>query len=71
MNADEVNKLFVWEGRGTLQDYSSGMICVLAPNLETALVLIKEKMSYAIGNFDPTAYKVITKPEAFCCYGGG
>lgn len=64
-------KLYVWEGPGTLQDWSSGMICVLAPNLDIALKLIKEKMPHAIGNFDPTAYKEITSPEAFCCWGGG
>ena len=29
-------KLFVWEGDGVLQDYSSGMICVLAYDLEEA-----------------------------------
>lgn len=36
-------KLFVWEGRGVLQNYTSGMICVLAHNLEEALRLIEKK----------------------------
>lgn len=64
-------KLFVWQGKGVLQDYTSGLICVLAPDLETALKLIKEKDSIAIGSFDPTNYQEITKPEAFVQWGGG
>lgn len=69
-NKDEM-KLFVWEGDGVLQDYTSGMICVLAHDLEEALKLIKEKCDYCMGAFDPSAYKIVEKPEAFVCYGGG
>ena len=68
---DEKLKLFVWEGEGVLQDWSSGMICVLAHNLDEALKLIKEKQSSCINNFPVTDYKVIEEPEAFICYGGG
>jgi hypothetical protein len=64
-------KLFVWEGQGTLQDYTSGMICVLAHDLEEALNLIKIKEPHALNNFLTLEYKVIETPEAFLCWGGG
>ena len=64
-------KLFVWEGHGVLTDYSDGMICVLANDLEEALKLIREKYNHAMGSFPPDKYKIIEKPEAFICWGGG
>ena len=66
-------KLFVWEGDNVLQDWTSGMICVLAPNLEEALKLIEEKESVAVGtgSFPVNDFKTITEPEAFLCWGGG
>lgn len=64
-------KLFVWEGAGVLQDYSSGMICVLAHDLEEALRLIREKCYDCVGSFPPEGFEVIEKPEAFICWGGG
>lgn len=64
-------KLFVWEGDGVLQDYSSGMICVLAYDLEEALKLIEDKCDYCQNSFDASAYKIIEKPEAFLTWGGG
>lgn len=64
-------KLFVWEGDGVLTDYTSGMICVLAENLEEAVKLIKEKCNHAEGNYPVSCFKVIEKPEAFICWGGG
>jgi hypothetical protein len=63
-------KLFVWEGEGVLQDYSSGMICVLAHNLPEALKLIEDKCSYCTHSFPVNNYKIIEQPEAFVCYGG-
>jgi len=64
-------KLFVWEGEGVLTDYTDGMICVLANNLEEALKLIEKKCNHCMNSFPPTKYKIISKPEAFVCYGGG
>lgn len=64
-------KLFVWEGDGVLTDWSSGMICVLAKDLEQAVKLIKEKVPYAEGNYPVSNFKVIEEPEAFIVWGGG
>jgi hypothetical protein len=64
-------KLFVWEGDGVLTDYTNGMICVLAHDLEEALKLIGLKDPVAMGNFNPNDFKVIATPEAFTCWGGG
>ncbi len=63
-------KMFVWQGPGVLQDYSSGMICALAFDLEQAVKLIREKMGYD-ADYPVDKYKVVEEPEAFCCYGGG
>ncbi len=62
-------KLFVWEGEGVLTDYTNGMICVLAENLEQALRLIEAKCDYCMDSFPINNYKVITKPEAFIIWG--
>ena len=61
-------KLYVWEGPGVLEDYTNGMICVLAHSLEEALDLIAKKYSWY--EFPPEQYKVYTEPEAFAVYGG-
>ncbi len=62
-------KLFVWEG--VLTDYTHGMVCVLAEDLEQAIKLIKEKDDVAAGCMDMSNVKVIEKPEAFVVWGGG
>ena len=62
-------KLFVWEH--TLKDYSYGMVCVLAHDLEEAWDLIREKQAYALDAMDGDEYRVVEKPEAFICWGGG
>ena len=62
-------KMFVWEN--CLTDYTEGMICVLANDLEEALKLIKEKCDYCQSSFDTSNYKIIEKPEAFLVWGGG
>jgi len=64
-------KLFVWEGDGVLTDYTNGMICVLAYDFEHAINLIKKECSSCMNSFPVDKYKVITKPKAFVCYGGG
>ena len=62
-------KLFVWKGSGVLMDYSDGMICVLAHDLEEALKLIRGKCDYCMGSFPPDRYAIIEAPEAFICWG--
>ena len=65
-------KLFVWEGDNVLQDYSPGMVCVLARSLGHAIELLEDKYpAYYLANIPLSKYKVITKPEAFAIYGGG
>ena len=39
-------KLFIWIGDGVLQDWTSGQIVALAPNLEEALKQVDEEMGY-------------------------
>lgn len=68
---EEKLKLYVWDEEGTLRDHSSGMICVLSETLEQALKLIEEKDPHCMRNFDVNKYKIIDKPEAFVCWGGG
>ena len=62
-------KLFVWEG--VLTDWSSGMVCVLAKDLEQAIQLIKEKESTAASSMNMRVVRVIEKPEALVIWGGG
>jgi len=62
-------KLFVWEG--VLTDWSSGMVCVYAKDLEQAIKLIKEKDDTAASSMDMSVVKEITNPEAFIVWGGG
>lgn len=62
-------KLFVWED--VLTDYTSGMICILAHNLEEAKELLLKKYETYYANDFGKPHKVITKPEAFAIYGGG
>ncbi len=64
-------KLFVWEN--VLIDYTSGMICVLAHDLEEAFELArkKEASDYVVSEMGKVKPKIITEPEAFYVYGGG
>ena len=64
-------KLFIWEGEGVLTDYTDGMIAVLAEDHSQALKLIEEKCNYCMSAFPVNGYKIIEKPEAFVCWGGG
>ena len=62
-------KLYVWEG--VLTDYTSGMICILAYDLEQAKeLLLKKYPAYYADDFGHP-HKEITEPEAFAVYGGG
>jgi len=63
-------KLFVWEE--VLCDYTCGMICVLAFDLEQAFDLMREKYDeYYLNDLASVKPKVIEEPEAFAVYGGG
>jgi len=65
-------KLFVWED--VLTDYSSGMVCILAKDLEQAKEVFLKKYpddQYVLNDFFGKPYKVITEPQAFYVYGGG
>lgn len=64
-------KLFIWDGPGVLKDYTSGMIVALAHDLEEALRLIERDDDAALGRFDVLSYRVVEKPGAFTCWGGG
>jgi hypothetical protein len=63
-------KLYVWED--VLRDYSAGMVCILAHDLEEALEVARQKFeSHIIEGFAGHPYQVITEPDAFYVYGGG
>ena len=61
-------KLFVWEG--VLRDWSCGIVCVLAKDLEQAIQLIKEKDDTAAGSMDMSVVREVKKAEAFVQWGG-
>lgn len=63
-------KLFVWED--VLRDYTAGMVCIYAYDLEHALELAIEKFDdYVVEDFAGKPYQVVTEPDAFYVYGGG
>ena len=65
-------KLYVWED--VLTDYTSGMVCILAKDLEDAKEVFMKKYpddGYVLKNFFGEEHEVITEPEAFYVYGGG
>jgi len=62
-------KLYVWEGEGILEDWGTGLICVLAKNYREALKLIEKKYTYRINDFPHKKYKIIRKAGAFLCIG--
>jgi hypothetical protein len=77
-------KLYVWEGDGVLQDYTSGMICAIADNLEDAWKVIERadeattwqhEGKERVWNFPQYPTTVIdlsnAQPMAFVCWGGG
>ena len=69
---DKELKLYVWED--VLTDYTSGMVCILAKDLEQAKKLFSTKFpdsNYVLEEFFGKPHQVITEPEAFYVYGGG
>lgn len=69
--------LYVWEGDGVLEDYYSGLVCVLARSEQEAWSLLKVKDETAAwslsgeGSSERIEPKRVTEPEAFACWGGG
>lgn len=71
-------KLFIWEGEGVLEDYTSGMVVAIAPDLEAALKAVEVKCDYCMDSF-PThkPSQVIDLEEdpnhieGWVVYGGG
>jgi len=66
---NEELKLYVWED--VLCDYTSGMVCILAYDLEQAKELLLEKYEGYYAEDFGKPHRVITKSEAFAVYGGG
>lgn len=73
-------KLFIWQGEGVLQDYTSGQIVVLAPDLEQALQEIESHGSFIMDNFPRyTPSQIVdlgectenVQNEAWITWGGG
>lgn len=63
-------KLFVWED--VLRDYTTGMVCILANDLEEARKIADEKFEpYEVEQFFGKPYKVVTEPDGFLVHGGG
>lgn len=67
-------KLFVWTD--VLCDYSAGMIVALAPDLEKALAMGREEMSYIaeqMGGKDPEVFDLAgdVEPKFWHVWGGG
>lgn len=71
-------KLFVWHGDGVLDDYTSGQITAIAPDLESALLAIAKERSYCMGNFPPHPTDIVDlsdvsniEARAWVTWGGG
>ena len=71
-------KMFIWEGEGVLQDYTSGMIVAIAADLPKALAAIEAKCDYCMDSFPKDSPTEIIElgpatahPNAWVCYGGG
>jgi len=65
-------KLFIWEG--VLTDYTSGMVAILAKDLEHARKVFKKKFpneDYVLNDFFGKPHEVVKKADAFYVYGGG
>lgn len=62
-------KMYVWQD--VLRDHTSGMVCILAHNLEEAFQVARKKFdAYIIEGFAGHEYTVVTEPDAFYVYGG-
>jgi hypothetical protein len=72
-------KLFIWQGDGILQDFASGMIVALAPDLRTARNVVRRSYTdTGSGDLEPSLARrpqVIrlaetTSPQAWYVNGG-
>ena len=67
-------KLFIWEGAGVLEDYSNGMIVVMAETLEDAHREIEKVCNYCQNSYPPIPTETIdlanAQPKAWLVYGG-
>lgn len=61
-------KLFVWEN--VLWDYSHGLVCVLADDLEQAHTLLAEKYPEYADQIPGLPERIVEAPEAFAVHGG-
>jgi len=70
-------KLYVWEGPGVLEDYSTGMIVALAESLPAALRAVDRTAGMVIDDarsHDPQVTDlgpVRKRPRAWLVWGGG
>jgi hypothetical protein len=62
-------KLYVWEG--VLCDYTCGLACVLAHDLEEAGALVVAKYPEWANQLPLAKVRVVNAPEAFAVHGGG
>lgn len=63
-------KMFVWED--VLRDYTAGMVCILAYDLEHAKEIAERDFEpYVVENFFGKPHQVVTEPKGFYVYGGG
>lgn len=62
-------KLFVWQD--VLTDYTSGLVCVLADDLESAHCLIEAKYPEYAWQLPGLPTKIVEEAEAFAVHGGG
>ncbi len=65
----KIKRMYVWED--VLTDYTSGLVCVLAYDEPQARQLLALKDTAAARSIEGIEPKVITRPEAFCVWGGG
>ena len=65
-------KLFVWQGDGVLQDWTSGIMVVLANDIQQAREVLVSAFGYEPMGLDlePQVFEV-DKPIAFYEWGGG
>lgn len=71
-------KLFIWEGEGVLQDYTSGMIVAIGIGLQDELLAVEKKCPYCMNSFPAHKPSQVIElgdasasPGAWNCYGGG
>jgi len=71
-------KLFVWFGKGVLEDAGTGQITAIAHNLAEALIAIEKECDFCMNSFpndNPTEVielgSIEVEPRAWVTYGSG